>query len=497
MKRIVIGIVAAIGLAALLLFPRMVGDGLVRELIPRLDARFLVQYAGDEGFPFTFAIRDVDQGWFSTRAQLVLQLDESAVRSILDAAGQGQVASEATAWLREHVGEEFRFDLLFEHGPILPRSRWFLGVVGLVVRPDASQPVVAALQERLQIPQLVQSRVLVRPWSTLNWSVEVPRFAWEEPHRSAHSSGARLTGSYHPGSGRTSTDARIDALVFHVDALRVEIEGFRATSLSETTPHGVSVGTSEIGVARFFGSEAGRVSDAFELGRSVLVQKTSLRDDGHIDAELRATTERAVWGGEAGESRGGGRIALAIRGVPAALMAQHGSLAPLAVGFTDASRIAGSERSLHALADLLRAGPSIEIGPIEVQWGEESLDARAAFSVHGDRTPRTLDGSTAMWLALLLATRGLEAEVTASEALAGRLVEPFVRRQIVAAAAQAGAALAPHDIDAAVRERTAGFAAGLESGGFARRQADGRLRSELTLEGGQLRVNGAPLSLFR
>lgn len=496
MKRIVLGVVAAIGLAALLVIPRMVGEGLVRQLIPRLAVQELARYAGEEGIPFTYVIRNVDQGWFSTRAQLVLQLDESAVRAILDAAGQGQVAGDATAWLREHVGEELRFDLLFEHGPILPRSRWVLGLAGLVVRPDANQPAIAALQELLDVPHLVQVRGVWRLWNALAWSIEVPQFAWSERDRLARSSGARITGSYHTGSGRTSTDARIDALEFHGDPLRLEIEGFRATSLSEATPHGVSVGTSEIVAARFFGREGG-VSDSLELRQFVLVQQTSARDDGHIDAELRAATESALWGGGESESRGGGRMALAVRGVPAALLAQHGSLAPLAVGFTDSTRIAGSEPSLHALAELLQAGPSIEIGPIEVRWGEESLDARAAFSVHGNRAPRTLDGGTAMWLALLLATRGLEADITASEALMGRLVEPFIRRQIGAAAEQAGAAVTPQEMEAAVRERVAGFAAGLESGGFARRQADGRLRSELTLEGGQLRVNGAPLSLFR
>jgi uncharacterized protein YdgA (DUF945 family) len=271
------------------------------------------------------------------------------------------------------------------------------------------------------------------------------------------------------------------------------IEQFRMNADYRLRPNNIALGTSDVGIGRI-------VVASPMLGAGPLFNATGLRFSSNVDLDEAATLMRIVVNYGADTVAAGANVTLtetdfgiALEDLDAAAMqAYYATLQGFGGGAQPADPDAVLAELSAVLEQLLERGPSLTLNPIRFSMNGEPFSANVRVATD----PAALPGGARNFLdpTLWLALASVNAEADVSKVLAQSFAEQFVRQQLAAAGAAAGAPMPEDELDAMAAAQAGLMLVALSGQGFLE-DAGESYTATLQFTSGELTVNGTSVPL--
>jgi uncharacterized protein YdgA (DUF945 family) len=432
----------------------------------RLRARLAqIQQSG----VYSAELRAYERSWFRGRAKIELGLSP-AYREQLR---RGRAADLPL------LDETLPLDVELAYGPVAMLDGVHFGLSQIVAGPDPASPKIAALEQRLGVPQLFEFRGRTSFLGATAFDADVSPVDLVVGELRVQFSGAAIAGT----QARKHVKAAIDAAQFEFSSPTgaFRVQDVHADVDNDLVSAYLMPGNVNVSVASVAIVDAARgAMPVLDVANARFASDIELDTaTGLLDVAATYSVEKAfVDGTEIGDAR----VGVAMRDLDAA--AAEAYLEARAAHGGDAAAALDALRP--SLERALARGPSLALDPVTFAVDGEKLTARAEVTTNVAALPP----AGALDLAdtgALLAIFGLSADVDVSQALAQRVAALAMRMEY------ANDPTIPSEQARLLTEAQSGLVlVALVSQGILRATDDG-YRAEVRVAGGDVTLNGAPL----
>ena len=427
-------------------------------------------------------LADYDRGWFASSARIELGLSPQYAAQLQSSGAL--LGSDLPA---------LRLPVLIEitHGPLALKDGVHFGMSKIVARSDPEVPLSSELREQLGMPYLFELRGRAGFGGGFEFDADVPPVDYADGSNEVAFSGLLVEGTL--DGDRVVAQGSIETFDYQSPLASAAIQQFRMNTDYRLRPNDIALGTGDVGIERI-------VVASPMLGTEPLFNATGLRFSSNVDLDEAATLMRIVVNYGADTVAAGANVTLtetdfgiALEDLDAAAMqAYYATLQGFGGGAQPADPDAVLAELSAVLEQLLERGPSLTLDPIRFSMNGEPFSANVRVATD----PAALPGGARNFLdpTLWLALASVNAEADVSKVLAQSLAEQFVRQQLAAAGAAAGAPM-PEDELAAMAAAQAGLMLVALSGQGFLEDAGESYTATLQFTSGELTVNGTSVPL--
>jgi uncharacterized protein YdgA (DUF945 family) len=360
----------------------------------------------------------------------------------------------------------------------------------IVARSDPEVPLPSQLREQLGMPYLFELRGRAGFGGGFEFDADVPPIDYADGSNSVEFSGLLVAGTI--DGDRVTAEGSIESFDYQSALATAAIERFRVNSDYRLRPNDIALGTADVGIARI-------VVASPMLGAEPLFNATGLRVSSNVDLDEAATLMRIVVNYGADTVVAGANVTLTetdfgltLANLDAAAMQAYYASMYGAGNIPTAGPDAMLAQLSPVLEQLLQRGPSLTLDPIRFSMNGEPFSANVRIATDPAALPggpRNFQDPT-VWLALA----SVNAEADVSKVLAQTLAEQFVRQQLAAAGAAAGAPMPQDQLDSMAAAQAGLMLVALSGQGFLE-DAGESYTATLQFASGELTVNGTSVPL--
>lgn len=472
MKKAVIGLIVALVIAVLALPPLL---GIMTESRFRNSLGTM-----DENPVFDVSVESFDRGWFSSVARIAVSIDADYASSLaaLDDPNTNDLAAAVIA----DAAATFVVDI--DHGPLVWRNGFFVGLSRFVARINEDSAVVNEIKTRFAMPYLVEIRGRIGLTGRFAFDADVPPIDFADENGQMYFSGLIAEGTY--SGDNLVSDAHIDEISFDFvnGAGRIQGVGFqgdneRINSYLWTGPMEMMI-ESVVITNPLLGAEP-----VLDMDRLRLSGNSDLDPTGElVSATIVYAADSLVAGPEFALSDP--ELSVTVRNLSiAALDTYYNTMLTL-----DPNNPLAALSAMQTIGtELLRHDPSFAISPVRFEYNGEPFTANVEV--------RTVDGAQAQVdfsnPMMLLSLFEVRADATASKTLASQLAAMIVTSQL--SAAFQGQELPPGQDIAQMASQQAEVMLTTFLGQGLIAEVGDNYTTNIDYTNGQITVNGTPLPL--
>lgn len=468
---------------------------------------------------------DYRRGWFRSRATVEIGLDEDGMGAVLAGsgrgdhragsggravlagsgghaavAGRGQDAEDGEPEGRSvpggaPAGATLRLGMDVVHGPVGYARGPFVGLASGVARIESSEEA-EELRQRLGVPYLVEVRHRIGLGGSSRLEVEVPPVDLREEDVRVSSSGLEARVRFDPDGRRLAGEATLEELEVADDESNVRLVSMTADLDGSMAARTIFLGTFGVQVERFtLLRPLDRVPRTELVGVGFSGDTRLSEDETRIHTTISYMLDSVTAGPfEVSDAR----MRIAARDVDLAAADAYNQLSQRAVlprGDQPLGEL-GEEEVARLIHDLIAAGPSLEVDPLEFQYRAEPFRAEVRVETDPSVLPPRDDfdpfglEDLGVWRRLFRAS----AEAEASRELVRSWLIESQRSSLRAGIDGQGGGVPDAQIDAMAGRQADALLSGLVEQGFVT-DADSVLSSRLTFEDGRLTVNGRSMPI--
>lgn len=472
MKKIVLGIVAALVIAVLGLPPLL---GILTESQVRNSLASM-----DENPVMALNVESYDRGWFSSTARVGVGIDPDYARS-LTALDDPNASGLAAAMIADAT---LTFVVDLDHGPIVLRNGFYAGLSRFVARLDEESAVVNEIRTRFAMPYLVEIRGQLGFTGVFRYDADVPPVDFADESGEVFFSGLITDGTLRRGNLVTS--GRIDEISFDSVGAAGQIRGIsfngdnnRVNAYLWTGPFEMLV-DSVVFTNPLLGAEP-----MLNISGLRLAGDSQLDDSGElISGSVIYAADSFVAGQEF--SLANAEISAVVTNLSIdALETYYETM--LSLDPNDPLAALGALQTIGS--QLFERNPTFALSPVRFEYNGEPFTAHIEVRT-SDAAQGSIDFMNPMMLASLLE---VSADATASKTLAAELASMIVQGQL--AAAFAGEELPPGQDIAQIAQQQAEVMLTTFVGQGLIVEVGDNYTTTIEYANGEITVNGTPLPL--
>ncbi len=473
MKKASVYMLTCVGVAIVALPP-------VFGILTESQFRQRIDEINDYGI-WSFELNAFERGWFGSSATIDVGLSSEALPQLGSASGD----DEQTAAVQDLLDERLAVLVDVAHGPVVLRNGPFVGLAGVTARPDPTEPDTAALEDSLGIPYLFEFRGRAGLFGGLRFDADVPTIDYATGDSEAIFSGVQLEGRLN--GNELLAHLEIDSFAWSNPLIAVSVDAVTMNADTEFLTRYQWLGDVELLIGqtlvvdRTLGGEP-----AFEAANIVVRGESYQNGDGTLLATSATYAADYLNFGERFRFTDS-EVVVGIDSLDADamndLMAAQAQLEELAAETGDPMPLL-----MPVFLRLLAAEPTLSIDPIRFAMDDETFEAYVHIRTNAAALP---DAAAALDAdpTLLIDAVTLEAEATASRALALRIATEIVRQQLAAGAPNG---VVPDGIEDMVQAQANAMLNAVVAQGFLVEDGES-YRVALEFVNGEFSLNGSPL----
>lgn len=473
MKKPILVVVVLIALAALGL-PLLLG-GMTQSNFETHIAEL------DENPAVAMRIADYSRGWFSSRAQVEVSLDESYVDllSAQDAADDPADAEFADMLSGQHIG--IAVDIW--HGPVIFANGLYFGLSRLHARLDDSDPLIATVTQEFGMPYLAELHGRVSYGGTFSFESNVPPIEYIDESGQISFTGLNVDGSLR--GANLLVDAASDRLMIDVAGSAATFENMRANTASMRINDVLWIGDFDAAVEQVALVDTLTGAGSVSIAGIRFDGETRLDDTGEL---MEARVTYAVDSVSAPREElelADAELTIALGNLSVAAVTRYYEMMLEA----DMQNPAAAMMALPEILDeLIAHDPAIAFDPLRFTLNGESLEASLSL--------RTVGGAQAgfdlMNPMMLLGMLEASAELTAAKPLVEQLATQATMAQL--ATLEESQLPSDQDVESMAEAQTQFMIATFLGQGYLLDDGE-NYTTEIEYANGEVRVNGTPLPL--
>jgi uncharacterized protein YdgA (DUF945 family) len=472
MKKVVVGLVVVVVIVLLGLPPLL---GVMTESRFRNSLETM-----DENPVFDVSVESFDRGWFSSVARIAVGIDPEYARSLsaLDGANANSLAAAAVA------DSTATFVVDIDHGPIVLRNGFYIGLSRFVARINEDSAVVNEIRTRFAMPYLVEIRGRIGLTGQFGFDADVPPIDFADENGQVYFSGLVSEGTY--SRGNLVSSGHVDEISFDLQNGAGRIEGVSFQGDNEQINSYLWTGPFEMLVEGVIVSNPLLGTEPmFELSNLRLTGDTSLDPTGElVNAKIVYAADSVVAGPNF--ALNDPELSLNVRNVSIAALDDYYSMM-LSLDPDDPQAALNAMQTIGT--EFLRHDPSFAVSPLHFEYNGEPLTANIEVRTVGGAQAQ-LDFSNPM---MLLSLFEVSANASVSKALALQLTAMIVSNQLTAAFQ--GQELPPDQDMAQMATQQAEVMLATFAGQGLIVEVGDNYTTNIEYANSQITVNGAPLPL--
>jgi len=491
MRKALMTALVALGLCAAGLPPvfGFVAEQRAREAVKDLDPNL----------PFSVAIEEYERGLYSSTAVLSTRLNDWYLDTLFaeaaaaeEAAAGGEPDPELAEFMelqREVLAQlesELQFDIEVFHGPVGFGGAPFIGLTQSVVRLDAGNGKLRELQDKLQLPYLLEIHADAGLTGATEITGDVPAFNFAGDLGNLNYSGMQISGSYVPTSRQFTLEQRSESLEFATEEGSAVFRELSLSSDGALIDTWISTGNAAISISEMVFAAPDEIP--VTVADAAVATQVGL-DSTESALDIRLSYRIGAVSGLGGSALRDAELNIGVSGVPVSFFEQYMNM--IRASGDDIATPEFQEEMTELGYDMLRASPSFTLEPLRFTLDDESVAVNVRMDVDGTRVParEQLEADPATAIAMLAIT----GDLSVSEQLAQVYAETMLRQQLLEGLTPDSDVTAAQ-IDAAARQQSAAMLSGALQQGIVTRE-NGVLDSRFEFRDGVLTVNDTPVPL--
>lgn len=424
--------------------------------------------AGLDRGAWSVEITSYERGWFRSHAVLDVALNQSYAGGLT---GPGSALDGA------QLDGHLPVSIDVAHGPIAVLDGVHFGWSKVVARADRSAPQVAALEQRLGVPQLFEFRGRTGLLGETTFDGEVAKFELPLDEESLRFSGASFAGTVR--GNRLTSKGHVEAVELSSPLVALTMHGLRAAVDADILSRAIPIGTSSVeidGISMTSELPGGFPFDASDLklgwnaaldGSGALVGIDTSYDVASLTVESVKVTDASIGVGFHNVDLGA-----------------YEAYRQAAEDFLQSQ---DPEALQSAVARLIASKPTLTLEPVRLLADGELFEARLDLTPN-ERAAADFPAIFADPLGLASAFDG-SAQIDISRRLAERIAQQALRMQLAG-----DPSMTAEQLDQMVTAQSGMVLLMLAGQGIVETSGTG-YRAKIELADGELTLNGRPMPL--